>query len=171
MLDYLQAGVIRRKYPETLSRQNIDDIIEEWDDAGIEQVDMLYFSSMFDPKSHKLNISEMKLTLKGHSYFHFKDLKPCGTRKFYGMLGVMHFENLTGYQNPYEVEKETYNLRLTVGREWLDKCEALDARELSDAFKEMREIRKETRVKYPYPKSRWESKLDKLVDEYIEPIS
>lgn len=49
----------------------------------------------------------------------------------------------------------------------MDKCKALDAKELSDAFKVMRKIREETRAKYPYPKPRWESKLDKLVDEYI----
>jgi hypothetical protein len=167
MLDYLQAGEIRRKYPEILSRQNIDNIIKEWDDAGIERVDMLKWSSMFDMKSHRLDISEMELTLRAYAHFYFKDLAPCGKRKFYGMLGVVHFENLTEYRNPYDVEKETYDLRLTIGREWLDKCKALDAKELSDAFKTMREIRKESRAKYPCPKPRWESKLDKLADEYI----
>lgn len=167
MLDYLQAGEIRRKYPEFLSRQDIDDIIEEWDDAGIEQVFMLKWAAMFDMSTHRLNISEMELVLRGEMHFRFKDLEPMGARKFYGMLGVMYFENLTEYRNPYEVEKETYELRLTIGREWLDKCKALDAKELSDAFITMRDIHSEVNAKYPCPKPRWEAKLDKLVDEYI----
>lgn len=167
MLDYIQAGEIRRKYPEFLSRQDIDNIIKAWDIAGIERVDMLKWSSMFDMSTHTLNITEMELTLRGSSHFHFKNLAQCRKSKFYGILGMIHFANLTEYRDPYEVEKETYELRLTIGREWLDKCKALDAKELSDALKDIREIQEESRVTYPRPKPRWQSKLDKLVDEYI----
>lgn len=167
-MDYLQAGDIRRKYPENLNRQDIDSIIKEWDVAGIENEDMLYYSSMFDPKTHNLNISELELTLRGQMNFLFKYLVPITSdRKFYGMLAVTYFENLTEYRNAYEVKKETYELRLIIGREWLDKCKELDAKELSKAFNTIRNIRAKSRVKYIYPKPRWEAKLDKLVDEYI----
>lgn len=167
MLTYKQAGEIRRKYPESLNRQNIDDIIREWDEGGIERVDMLVFSVMFDPDSDKLSISEMELFLRGTSHFNFKDLQPISGRSYFGPTAVAHFENLTEYRSPYEVEKETYDLRFEIGKEFLDKCKSLDAKELSDSFKEVNGIRKEIQKRYRHSLHPWQVRLNKLTNLYI----
>lgn len=164
MLDYLQAGEIRRKYPKNLSRQDIDSIIEQWDAENVERKDMLHFSSMFDPKSHRLNISELELTLRAEMHFNLKYLQD---NEFYGMLAATNFENLTHYNSPYETEKETYELRFIIGKEFLDECKKLNHTKLSDAFKTLRKIRDKTRIKYKSKKHYWEKELDELVDEYI----
>lgn len=167
MLNYLQAGEIRRQYPEFLTRQQIDEIINEWEKQGIERIDMLKFSSMLDPQTHKLNISELELTLRADALFHFKHLEPFGKRAYYGSLAVVYFENLTGYRDPYEVEKETYDLRLQIGEEFLSKCNQLDVHELSHGFNVIRGIRMEITQKYKRKPHSWEKRLDKLVDKYI----
>lgn len=167
MLDYKQAGDIRRKYPEFLSRQNIDDIIREWDESGVESVDIIHFSAMFDPDSDKLNISEMELFLRGASHFNFKDLQLIDVRSYYGLLAVTHFENLTEYRSPYEVEKETYDLRFTIGKEFLDKCKSLGTKELSDFLKKVRGAREEVQKRYGHSLHPWQVKLDQLISQYI----
>lgn len=168
MIDYLQAGEIRRKYSEFLTRQNIDAIISEWDKNGIERVDMLYFSSIFVPKIYnKLNISELELALRAEFHFNFKELEPVGNSKFYGMLAVVYFENLTGYRDSYEVEKETYDLRLQIGEEFLSKCAELDKLALTKGFSTKRKIQREVNEKYKAEQHPWQKRLDKLVDKYI----
>lgn len=167
MKNYLQAGEIRRQYPEFLTRQQIDEIINEWERKGIERIDTLKFSSMFDPQTHKLNMSELELTLRAEALFHFKHLEPFGKRAYYGSLAVVYFENLTGYRDPHEVEKETYDLRLQIGAELLDRCSKLDIKELLHGFDQIREIRAETSLKYKLKPHPWQKKLDKLVDKYI----
>lgn len=172
-MDYIKAGEIRRKYPEILSRQDIDAILEEWikNDAERGQPHMLWFSAIFDHEHvYDTNESEFELWLRIEEHYGFADLCngwSIGGREFYGMLAVTVFENLTNYKDPHATKKETYKLRLELGESFLNKCQNLDAKELSNGFKKMREIRAKVAKMYPHKRHPWQKKLDKLVDRYI----
>jgi hypothetical protein len=170
MIDYIQANKIRRKYPKRLSRENIDSIIQEWMKEGVDQEYMLKYSSMFDIKAHKLNVSEKELTLRAIMNFNFASLEPypIDNRNFYGMLAVMHFENLTGYRDAYEIPKKEYKLRIQIGKEYLQKCAELDKNELARGFSEMRKIREDVDIKYPREIHSYQKMLDEAIDEILE---
>ncbi|MFM1755171.1 MAG: hypothetical protein RL621_55 [Bacteroidota bacterium] len=164
MIDYKQANEIRRKYPKRLSRKHIDSIIKEWGEAGIEKEWMLQYSAMFDTSLHKWNSSEKELTLRATMHVNLSYLTK---KEFYGMLASVYFHNLVAYQEPYQVPKKEYKLRLTIGKEFLEKCKETNAEELSRGLKKTWEIKKEVNEKYPYELHPYEKIIDEIVEEYI----
>ena len=167
MIDYIEAGKIRRQFPSNLSRQDIDCIITKWSESVIDKIDMLQFSGMMNPNNRKLNISELELLLRAKSYFNLKELEKSGSDCVFDLLALVCFENLVGYRNPFEIEEETYKLRLEIGEEFLAKWKELNPKSLINGFKKMREIRAKVNLKYKAKPHRWEKTIDKLVDKYL----
>lgn len=167
MIDYIEAGKIRRQFPSNLSRQDIDYIITKWSESFVDNADMLQFSAMMNLSDRKLNISEFELFLRAKSYFNLKELDELGDDYNFDLLAPVYFENLVGYRNPFEIEKETYKLRLEIGEEFLAKWKELNPKSLINGFKKMREIRAKVNLKYKAKPHRWEKTIDKLVDKYL----
>lgn len=176
MIDYLQAGEIRAKYPKNLSREDIDKIINIWFSHGLSDgVGMSYFACYIGDEKD-MNLSELELYLRAIAHFEFNMLEPLKevNKEFYGPLAITIFKNeLVGYNNVFEIKGDTYDLRIKIGTEFLDKCQALDAKELSNAFKTQIKIyKKVTRnmkktynwVVAPHP---YKKRLDKVINRYI----
>lgn len=166
MINYKEANEIRREYPKRLSRKHVDSIIKEWSDAGIENEWMVKHSAMFDMSLHKLNSSEKELVLRAIMGFNLTYLTSKKT-SFYGMLASVNFQNLVGYNDAYDISKREYKLRLSIGREFLDKCKEINAKELSRGLKQTWEIKRNVKEIYPRELHPYEKMVDELVQEYI----
>lgn len=162
MIDYTIGNEIRRKYPKRLSRKHIDSIIKEWSDIGIEQEWMLKYASIFNMSLYQLNISEKELALRATMHFNLAYLKE---EEFYGMLASTNFRDLVGCNE--NIPKKEYKLRLTIGKEFLDKCKEINVVELSRGLNRTWEIQKQVREKYPRKTNSYEEIIDELVQEYI----
>lgn len=174
MLDYKQAHEIRVKYPKKLTDSQIDEIIAIWEKEGIERVDMLDFSAMYDMRTIKSTVCDFKLSLKSQAHFHylyFKNIAGECLHSSVGMLLWAYVENLSAFNDSWCIKKQgkkKADIRRNTVKTLIEKVYALYPEGVKEGFDTMFDIKNTVKQKFNTKFDSWQQQIIDITKKIIE---
>lgn len=169
-----KARKVRQKYPQELSRDNIDAIVAEWlTQEDIESVGMLYFATLYNGEEDEFSLSELELFQRIQLAFYLREMEE--ENLFNSLLITIYVDNIfTNYDHPEEIKPGSEDMLIGIAEEFLQELEnkgkidlirrgVLQRKKIkADVAKSMFEIHGWKRKPNAYQK-----RVDKLLYSYI----
>lgn len=174
MLDYKQAQEIRAKYPRDITNPQMWEIINIWVEKGIERVDMLGFSALYNMKDYgKSSLCDFTLARTAEAHFHyleFLDTQNDAKKRWAGLLLNAYVENLTAYNDSWEAKKQgkkKLKVCKDVAKNLVEKVYALYPDGVREGFRDIFEIKEKSRSHWDSEPDEWQKEIEEMMMEYL----
>ena len=171
-LNYEQANEIRLKYPEDISQKEIELIINEWVEKGIEREDMLYFSSKYEMNSEKMKLCDFDLCLQATRKFHALNSSEdtenthIELTNLFVYTAISEIESHCSFYFSDLVEKETEKIRLDFASGILSDLKDMIGKErLAIGIKDYDKI---TGIISDNKLDKWQNKVINVIKDYAK---